>query len=219
MQVFSGGICACWISFVKFSSLIPFFDWMYSRMILGDGSSQFSWLISKFNIDHLVIFWSSRIFPLICVSNLILSLMVTFWSRRIGTMFLMWSRIFSPGKRQNFKTHRKRKCKKTQKCESTKMLTWYSLCEGQRQNSPSASVPIARSCSTWVQTWTMSISSKPNPVKYMNLNWSFANLICHLAKLVNVALVVLHALLRQVQMGRELGKISMNHEFKSNIWR
>ena len=123
------------------------------------------------------------------------------------------------GNDKNSKLKERESVKKTQKCESTKMLTWYSLCEGKRQNSPSASVPMARSCSTWVQTWTMSISSKPNPVKYMNLNWSFANLICHLAKLVNVALVVLHALLRQVQMGRELGKISMNHEFKSNIWR
>ena len=26
--VFSGGICACWINLDKFSSLIPFWDWI-----------------------------------------------------------------------------------------------------------------------------------------------------------------------------------------------
>ena len=167
MQVFSGGICACWINFVKFSSLIPFLDWMYRRMILnsvsfscflilifsfsstgyragwcrarlsfpqGNHTRLFSYFLrfhylterqtadpARLNLKLLLVllkYWlpahlctfefsllnSEFIMEGVLVKtptkslkrNLILSLMVTFWSRRIGTMFLMWSRIFSP---------------------------------------------------------------------------------------------------------------------------
>ena len=55
-----GEICACWTNFVRFSSLMPFFEIMY-RAIMR-----------------------------------ILSVADTAWSSKIGTMFRIWSLILSP---------------------------------------------------------------------------------------------------------------------------
>ena len=71
---------------------------------------------------------------------LILSLMDTFWSSRIGTMFLMWSRMRSPKKYSNY--------------IFSKIFFFHFFFQNIfflqiiLKISPSASVPVARSCST-----------------------------------------------------------------------